>query len=204
MRTLILALALTTLIHSAALAHRVNVFAYVDGGDIVVECSYSKSKRVNHGAIEVLDAASGEVLLAGETDENGHFRFPVPEAAKAAGNGLRIVLRAGEGHQNDWVVEASEFMPAPARAQEPVAPDTAGVSTAPAEATPAATAPAGLTRTDVEEVVNAALDARLAPIRRALLEQTEQGPGMREIIGGIGWIFGLVGVAAYFRGRPRV
>ena len=199
MRTLILALALVVMLQATALAHRVNVFAFVDGGDIVVECSYSKSKRVNRGSIEVRDAASDAVLLTGETDENGHFRFPVPEAAKAAGTGLRIVLRAGEGHQNDWVVEASEFMPEAAPTQESAAPKTAAASTAPTE-----TAPAGLTRSDVEEVVNAALDARLAPIRRALLEQTEQGPGLREIIGGIGWIFGLVGVAAYFRGRPRV
>ena len=28
--------------------------------------------------------------------------------------------------------------------------------------------------------------------------------GIAEIIGGIGWIFGLVGVAAYFKSRPRV
>lgn len=199
MRTLILALALVVMLQATALAHRVNVFAFVDGGDIVVECSYSKSKRVNRGSIEVRDAASDAVVLTGETDENGHFRFPVPEAAKAAGTGLRIVLRAGEGHQNDWVVEASEFMPETAPTQESAAPKTAVASAA-----PTATTPVGLTRSDVEEVVNAALDARLAPIRRALLEQTEQGPGLREIIGGIGWIFGLVGVAAYFRGRPRV
>lgn len=200
MRTLLPALAVTILLHSAALAHRVNVFAFVDGGDIVAECSYSKSKRVNRGDIEVQDASSGEILLTGQTDENGHFRFPVPEAAKAAGTGLRIVLRAGEGHQSDWVVDASEFStsPAPARAGESVPKSEA----APAPA--AAATVTGLTRTDVEEVVNAALEAKLAPVRRALLEQAEQGPGMREIIGGIGWIFGLVGVAAYFKGRPRV
>jgi nickel transport protein len=35
-----------------------------------------------------------------------------------------------------------------------------------------------------------------------LAEQTEAGPNLRDIIGGIGWIFGLIGVAAYFRRRP--
>lgn len=200
MRTLLLALAVIVLFHSAALSHRVNVFAFVEGGDVVVECSYSKSKRVNRGAIEVQDASSGAVLLTGQTDENGHFRFPVPEAAKAAGTGLRIVLKAGEGHQSDWVVDASEFSAsqAPARAGESVPKSEA--APAPASAVTAT----GLTRADVEEVVNAALEAKLAPVRRALLEQAEQGPGMREIIGGIGWIFGIVGLAAYFRGRPRV
>jgi nickel transport protein len=27
---------------------------------------------------------------------------------------------------------------------------------------------------------------------------------VQEIVGGIGWIFGLIGVAAYFKSRPRV
>jgi hypothetical protein len=56
----------------------------------------------------------------------------------------------------------------------------------------------------MEEIVNAALDAKLAPVKRAMLEQAESGPGMKEIVGGIGWIFGLVGIAAYFKSRSRV
>jgi len=79
----------------------------------------------------------------------------------------------------------------------------------PMEATPEAHAPAlqasmGLSRADVEEIVNAALDAKLAPLKRAMLEQTEGGPGVREIVGGIGWIFGLLGIAAYFKSKSRV
>jgi nickel transport protein len=203
MRRILTALVLALLMHTAALAHRVNVFAYVENGEVVVECSYSKSKRVNRGAIEVMNLQSGETLLTGETDEAGHFRFPVPEAAKAGGSGLRIVLRAGEGHQNEWVIDASEFLaagsgPAPATSAAQ-ATGEAGTSAPAAVHTPGA-----LSRGDVEEIVNAALDAKLAPIRRAVLEGTEDGPGLREIIGGIGWIFGLVGVAAYFKSRPRV
>ena len=53
----------------------------------------------------------------------------------------------------------------------------------------------------MEAVVNAALDAKLAPIKRAVLEKS--GPGLVEILGGIGWIFGLAGTAAYFRSRRR-
>ena len=75
MRRILLPLVLALLTHTAALAHRVNVFAYVEGGDVVVECSYSKSKRVNRGTIEVLSLQSGESLLSGETDEAGRFRF---------------------------------------------------------------------------------------------------------------------------------
>lgn len=196
MRSFFLFLALALLGQTSAEAHRVNVFAYVDGKDIVVECSYSKSKRVRNGAVTVLDAASGETLLEGTTDEQGLFRFPVPHQARLSEADLRILLQAGEGHRNEWIVAAEEFLGAKIPASDP----------SPAiEAKTAETPPApALSRSDVEEVVGALLDARLAPIKRELLEQSQRGPELREIIGGIGWIFGLVGVAAYFKSRPHV
>ena len=206
-RAFFLPLVFTLLLHSQALAHRVNIFAYVEGNEIVVECSYSKSKRVNHGAIEVQAASSGEILLQGTTDEAGLFRFPVPKQARASGTDLRILLRAGEGHQNDWIVEAAEFMNGAAvsaasspEVEQPAAPKAAS----PSGSQTATSGSGGLSRAEMEEIVNAALDAKLAPIKRAMLEQTESGPGMKEIVGGIGWIFGLVGIAAYFKSRSRV
>jgi nickel transport protein len=201
MRAIALVLMLGIFTAAPALAHRVNIFAYVEGGDIVVECSYSKSKRVNHGSIEVRDRVSGEVLVRGETDDQGHFRFPVPAQARTSGSGLRILLQAGEGHQNEWIVDAAEFMDAATPAAS--SPEPKAVTPI-VESNAASAQTRGLTRADVEEVVNAALDAKLGPIKRAVLEQSETGPGMQEIIGGIGWIFGLIGIAAYFKSRPRV
>lgn len=202
MRSFFLALALVLLVQGPALAHRVNVFAFVQGGEIVVESWYSKSKKVRHGNIEVQDAQSGETLLTGMTDEQGLWRFPIPEQARSSGAGLRILLQAGEGHQNEWTVQASEFLDTPRPVESLPAAQPGGAAAA-SSRTDEALLPA-LTRSDVEEVVSAVLDAKLAPIKRELLEQNQGGPGMREIFGGIGWIFGLVGVAAYFKSRPRV
>lgn len=202
MRSFLLALALVLLVQGTALAHRVNVFAFVQGGEIVVESWYSKSKKVRHGNIEVQNAQSGETLLTGMTDEQGLWRFPIPEQARSSGAGLRILLQAGEGHQNEWTVQASEFLDTPRPAESLPAAQPGGAAAA-SSRTDEALLPA-LTRSDVEEVVAAVLDAKLAPIKRELLEQNQGGPGMREIFGGIGWIFGLVGVAAYFKSRPRV
>lgn len=203
-RSFFLSLAFTLLIQAPALAHRVNVFAYVEGDEIVVECGYSKSKPVINGAITVFDAGNGAQLLQGTTNEKGLFRFPVPRQARLSGSDLRILLRAGEGHQNEWIVAADEFL----GAKTPAPPEPAPAGTAETgngEMRQAASPPAtGLTRSDVEEVVGAVLDARLAPIKRSLLEHGQRGPELRDIIGGIGWIFGLVGIAAYFKSRPRV
>ncbi len=203
MRSFFLFLAFTLLGQAPALAHRVNVFAFVEGGEIVVECSYSKSKPVRNGAITVFDADGGTNLLQGTTNEEGLFRFPVPQQARLSGSDLRILLQAGEGHQNEWIVAAEEFLGA--KAPAPPEPVPAAVESGDGGMRRAAAPSApGLTKAEVEEVVGALLDARLAPIKRSLLEQSQREPELREIIGGIGWILGLVGIAAYFKSRARV
>ena len=60
-----------------------------------------------------------------------------------------------------------------------------------------------LNRKDVETIVDAALDRHLAPLRRALAARNETEPTLRDIVGGLGWIMGLVGIGLYFsRRRP--
>ncbi len=131
--------------------------------------------------MEVFDATTGARLLQGTTDDNGVFRFPVTAELREAGHDLNIRIIAGEGHQNDWTVAADELASSGT-------PKAVAVAAAEFPATPAS--------------LVAALDAKLSPIKRMLAEQTEAGPNLRDIIGGIGWIFGLIGVAAYFRRRP--
>jgi cobalt/nickel transport system permease protein len=97
---------------SDALAHRVNIFAWLDGAEVAVDCNFGKKSPVMNGRITVYDAASGEELLRGTTDDQGHFRFSPPEAARS--HGLRVRVNAGEGHQNEWSMDPGEFSGAPA------------------------------------------------------------------------------------------
>ena len=182
-----------------ASAHRVNIFAFVDGDAVQVECGFNRSQKVKQGTVEVFDATTGARLLQGTTDDNGVFRFPVTAELREAGHDLNIRIIAGEGHQNDWTVAAV----AVAAAEVPATPASlvAGQA-APSAAAPVAAVSGGATPAEIERIVDAALDAKLSPIKRMLAEQTEAGPNLRDIIGGIGWIFGLIGVAAYFRRRP--
>jgi nickel transport protein len=48
-------------------------------------------------------------------------------------------------------------------------------------------------------VIEKALDKKLAPIMRTLAEMQEQKIRLTDVLGGLGYIFGLVGVAAYFK-----
>jgi len=199
-------------------AHRVNVFAYVEGDTVHVECSYSKSDRVRFGEVEVSDPATGKVYLTGKTDEKGNFAFPVPAEARAAKADLRLRLRAGEGHQNDWTVAADEYLsaaptaPAAPSAAAPQSEKSAPAAPAAAVSTPAS--PAAVTaapaqtpvdmaalQATVQAAVEAGVEKKIAPLRKILLDEKEKGPGLTEIFGGIGYLLGIAGLLAYARSR---
>lgn len=190
---------------ASALAHRVNIFAWTEGNEIVAECGFNGGNKVSQGQIVVFDAATGAKLIEGLTDDYGVYRFPISAEAKA--HGVRIVIKAGEGHQNEWAMEASELTGIqPAAPAIVVAPATDAPANAQAQATKKAEkTPAQQTATisaeELQGIVNTALDVKLGPIRKELAEMRVARPGFSEIFGGIGWLVGLAGVALYFKGR---
>lgn len=192
-----------------ARAHRVNVFAYVEGGSVHVEAYFQRSAPARDSAVEVSNAATGEVYLRGRTDDEGRFAFPVPEQARVDRADLGIRVNAGEGHQNSWTVKALEYLPAPS-SPPPAASSSAPVSIAPAaKAKPQAT-PAQASKTeagacpppqDLTPIVEAAVERKIAPLRELLRDSRE--PGLKEIASGMGYLLGIAGLLAYARSlRP--
>lgn len=198
---------------ASAQAHRVNIFAWTEGDQVVAECGFNGGNKVKQGQVVVFDAATGTKLVEGLTDDQGVYRFSVSTAGKA--HGVRIVIKAGEGHQNEWTMDAAELA-----SVQPAAPASAASSAlAPtAVAAPAANSgpqaqpnpkaekispqpAANISAAELQSIVNAALDVKLGPIRKELAEMRVARPGFSEIFGGIGWLVGLAGIALYFKGR---
>jgi nickel transport protein len=196
---LCLVAALMLLAAGAALAHRVNVFAWVEGDMVFVECKYPDGTKVHEGVIRVLDSA-GKELLSGKTNDKGEFSFKVPKQ-----DDLTIVLEAGMGHRGDWPLSRQDLAPAgeepkPGPAAAPQAsPKNEAPSPAAVEPTagPASPPPAG-----IDQAIEKALDKKLAPVMKMLAEMHEQKVRLTDVLGGIGYIIGLVGVAAYFKRKP--
>ena len=204
-----------------AFAHKVNIFAYVDGKNIVADCFFSKSDKVNHGVVSITDAQTGAVLATGTTDEKGALTIPVPPQAIATGHDLKLVLKAGEGHQGDIMVHASEFAAlkasAPAKAPEPAPAQNAKAEAKPrpaakpdaktAPGTPSAAAPAAIDEAALTRIVTQAVDqsmeSKLAPVKRMLMESAEKGASPTEVAGGIGYIVGLFGIMAFAASRRK-
>ncbi len=179
----------------SAQAHKVTIFAWVEGNRVFTESKFSAGKMVNNGKVEVFDD-SGQLLLSGQTDDKGEFSFEIPKIGD-----LNVVLTAGMGHQNSWRLSAAELG----------APSTDMAATAPSEMSPKppaetrppipeAVAP-GLTAQAVEAIVARQLEQKLQPLTRMMVAVRDTGPSIGEIFGGIGYIIGLVGLGAYIRYR---
>jgi len=96
-------------------AHRVILFAWVEGETVYVESKFNGGKKVKAGKIIVSDP-HGYELVKGTTNEKGEFSFTIPQKTD-----LKIVLLAGEGHRAEWTLPLAEIeMPA---AEKPSIPE---------------------------------------------------------------------------------
>ena len=112
------------------------------------------------------------------------------------------MLDAGEGHRGEWRIGADELRNAAATPAEPAKPAAPDSGTASPAATPAAaSAPA------VANPVCISPDELAARLRdqetRLRAEAAAQGPGLTEIIGGLGWIAGIFSGIAALKRRMR-
>jgi len=188
-----------------AWAHKVMIFAWVEGDTIHTQSKFSGGKRAKNSTVVVYDK-EGNQLLEGKTDEKGAFSFKVPKQTD-----LKIALKASMGHLAEWTIPVEEIAAVLDEAQG--SPPEVEVQVTPKEATPltetktAAEPPApaavGLSRQEAEALIDESLDRKLAPIVKMLADQVGRGPTVSEVLGGIGYIFGLAGVALYFLSRRK-
>jgi nickel transport protein len=177
-----------TLTGSPAMAHKISIFAWVEGETVFTESYFFGGKKIEGGLVEVFDPA-GQKLLEGKTDQEGTFSFSIPEKTD-----LRLVLTASMGHRAEFtlkVEKADEAAPAPTA--EPVkttgepSPDTITVD-----------------MRQLRAIMEETMDQRMKPIYRSLADaQREENPSLSDIIGGIGYIIGIMGLVLYFRSRKK-
>lgn len=181
---------------ASAQAHKVNVFAWVEGDTVHTESKFGGGRMVKDGRISVLDD-EGNVLLEGVTDDAGAFSFKVPKMAD-----LTIVMDAGSGHRNSWRIMASELeggVPGDARNAVAVLEEESSKSSGGT----ALSVASGLSAQAVEEIVARQLEEKLRPLNRMMAESRDRGPTLGDIFGGVGYLLGLVGLGAYIRFRKE-
>jgi nickel transport protein len=186
----LLLLMLTTV---PAYAHKVNMFAYVEGNKVMMEGYFSDGNKPMNCEVTVTNP-NGKMLLKGLTDKEGKFSFNIPEITD-----LHVVLNAGMGHRAQYVISRAELT----GAQPNTGGDQASSTSKPEEAAANAkeTSDTSTASTNLDEaMVRKAVTDAIVPLMRTV-DQMRESANFSNIVGGIGFIFGIVGVFFYIKAR---
>lgn len=184
-------LVLLCLSYEPALAHKVNIFAYVEGDSVYTESYFNDGRKAVGSRIVVYDKTDTQ-LLEGVTDEEGLFAFRIPKMED-----LKIVLVAGMGHRNEYELSRSEL------GGEEATPATETTAGKPTREEAAVVGQMDMDR--IAQLIDRSLEKRLAPMVAAMnrMQKAQEKPDLRDVIGGIGYIVGLAGLVMYLRGRRK-
>ncbi|MHB1033192.1 MAG: hypothetical protein ACYC35_04120 [Pirellulales bacterium] len=179
-------------------AHQLNVFAVVQGRVVEGEVYFRGRVPAKQAKVEAL-APDGKKLAEAVTDDAGKFSFTPKFRCD-----YRLVAEAGEGHGAEYVLSADELPgDLPPLGLAAARGGTTGEAPPTSPAQPAAaTTSAGATDQQLADLVAREVGRQIAPLRKELNDY-EQQIRFRDILGGIGYIFGVMGLVFYFLGSAR-
>lgn len=192
-RALVLALAVSVAAVAPAAAHKLRVFATVEGDAVTGYAFFVGGGRARGTP---WTATSAEATLAsGATDDEGRFRFVPPRPVSAD---IVVTVDTREGHIASATLPPSRF--AEAATPEPAVPpaDPPAATTPPAAPAESPTAPAP----DTAALVEAAVQRQVAPLLERI-EEMDSRLRYTDILSGLFLIVGLAGVGLWARGRRR-
>lgn len=202
-RALFMALALVIAFCTPAFAHKASIFAYEEGGQLKMECSFTGGAPCMNSSITITDNATGKILGTTKTDRKGKASYPIPAEARKNRLDLKMILNAGQGHRGIWIIKADEYLGEAPGSQSAAASATTTAPTQEVSTQASLATGVSLDAATLSRIVDKSLDRRLAPINRRLAALTEPGPKVSDIFGGIGYILGLFGIAALVTSRKR-
>lgn len=181
-RALLPALLALLLSASPALAHKLKVFATAEGAVIAGYAYFGGEARAAQSRVTIL-APDDAVVHQGETDDQGQFRYTAQRRMDH-----RIVVEGADGHHADFTVTAAEL------------PDS--LPGGPTPAKPAQAASAAASTADLQALIDEAVARQIRPLREQL-DAYQTKVWWHDVVGGLGYITGLAGLAYGLSRRPR-
>ncbi len=181
-----------------ASCHRVNVFAWYDGDRVSGNAYFSSGRPAKDSKIVVRNKTTGEEFQI-HTNEKGDFSFTPKKKGK-----YEIELFAGEGHKATTVVMVSSISGSVSSQQVEGPSLPKGQNT---QAKTALTAQKGDIKNvscgDLSTVIDRVLQKRLEPIRQELkrIAISQTRVTMKDVIAGLGYIVGIMGIWAYISSK---
>lgn len=175
-----------------AAAHEVNVFASVDGRSISGRAKMVGGSPIKRAPVTAFDPA-GEILSQTLTDDSGQFTLPLEFRCDH-----RIEVDAGEGHLGRHTVEAAE-LPNDLSSRGPHSESSHSSEVAHShshsQSHPHSHSDLSHDHESEEDRLDA-IDKQLQALRRDI-DQYQTRLRIQDILGGIGYILGLAGLAYY-------
>ncbi len=178
--TLWCALFFTIGMSGAAIAHGIDIFATVEGENIQGKLQYADHTPIPGVAVTAY-APDGAVIAETTTNEEGRFKFPISRHCD-----YKIVGDAGDGHTGTYTLAASELPDHPHSGNE--------------SHSPVATTHTGVDLDQLDARIEQVIARQLSPLREQLNEH-DQAIRLRDLLGGVGYVFGLAGIVVLLKHR---
>ncbi len=164
---LFLLILLVTFSAAPAFAHKVTIFAWVEGDTIYTQSKFSKGKKAKGALVTVFDM-EGNRLLEGTTDEKGEYSFKIPKKT-----GLKLVLKASIGHMAEWKIPLEEITAA--QSSQNTTPEAGVITDTTAPSNRALiSGPTCVQREEIRRLIDESLDQKLRPITSMLANCQDQ------------------------------
>ena len=205
---LLAGLFMTTVLTSSAHAHKVFIFASAEGDMINGQAYFAGGGKAQNCKVEVF-GPDGRKLGETSTDNQGEFSFQARFVMDH-----KFVVNTGEGHVASYVVSADELpesLPAPATAGDAASLEPGGSGLASTHDTPSHASSetsssmvplSPQSEKELMSMLEKVVSRQVRPLREQL-SNYEEKIRMHDILGGIGYIVGLMGIVFYLRASTR-
>lgn len=173
---------LLLLVSTASQGHLLKLFAYVEGEYIHGSVYFAGGAGVAGARIKIA-ATDGKLLATLRSDSQGAFSQQIEQPAD-----YRILADSADRHRAEWLIQRSEF-------------STGGVAETPFHKPQNRPTP-DTPQTDAQlaALVERAVARQIGPLRQQLQQQADRAR-LGDIVGGIGFIFGIAGLLMWWRSR---
>ena len=89
-------------------AHKLNVFASAEEGQIYCEAFFSGGRPAKNTKVMVVGVTTGDTFLTGKTDNNGKYQFPVV-SLRDHNEPIEVIIQTDDGHRNSWKLTPDEY-----------------------------------------------------------------------------------------------
>ncbi|WP_370280223.1 hypothetical protein [Pontibacterium sp.] len=187
-KSILMALALSASMSVPVFAHNVVGGVYAIGNTIEGEVGFSNGDMAKAGIVVQVRDATGNVIGESVIEDEGMFVF---DATKRIDHYFHADLSAG--HVLELVLPADEL---PATLPGGSAPVTK------ASVTTSSVSMSGVDQVALEQMIEKAVAKQVKPLRKELAAYKEKA-SLQDVLGGIGYIFGLVGLGIWLRQRKQ-